>query len=422
MNDHEPDGDPWVRRLGLSVGTASAHLSGFAAAKVLPGLIGIATVPFWTRVFGESAYGIYSVVWVAATISGSFFVGWIRQSLLRYAGNDAHGLSAFSPLVVAASVLMSVVPVAPIAIYAASGASLMPGALVTCAVAFAATNSLYLVLQANAQRETATFRYSIAEVLRALVALAASWLLWLSGIPDGALIMVASYLIATASAIAGLRAGLRRRARDQGANWREMWRYGWPLSIWLAMSQVLVYFDRVVIVAAEGAGPAGVYSATSDLIVRGISMVAFPITMLAHPVAMRAWNEGRRIDALRIIKTYSRMLWVVGGATVVPVALWGTAVVEWMLGVRLPSPLIVPLLALGAFVWQYALFSHKPLELAGRTHAMTAAMTSAVLVSVLLNLVLVPQFGMTSAAATFALSALLYVVLVRAISRKVAVL
>src|SRR5690606_34874656 len=97
------------------------------------------------------------------------------------------------------------------------------------------------------------------------------------------------------------------------------WRFGWPMTIWLALSSVLVYADRVIVSASLGPERAGAYAATADLIVRGFAMVTFPVTMTLHPIVMRAWNAGQKEGALAAVRRHSLILsvWVTFGTVLV---------------------------------------------------------------------------------------------------------
>src|SRR5690606_9521257 len=140
-------------------------------------------------------------------------------------------------------------------------------------------------------------------------------------------------------------------------------RFGWPMTIWLALSSVLVYADRVIVSASLGPERAGAYAATADLIVRGFAMVAFPVTMTLHPIVMRAWNAGQKEGALAAVRRHSLILsvWVTFGTVLV--TLIGPPIIAAVANVPTPSRLLLLLLCLGGALWQLALISHKPLEM-----------------------------------------------------------
>lgn len=383
---------------------------GYGVSKIFPGIIGLVTVPFWLRYFGEESYASYTSIWVVANFSGSIVVGWLRQGILRYAGNSRYTLATVPLAIVILCAIGGSVPtvVATLLIAEKGDANLL---FITFGVAYSALNSVYLVVQAQAQRDGEVTRYATSEIARAAVALIVS--LALSAIAGiaGESAMVGGYAAATALALIILRVRRAtgtavRRSRNVA---KVLWLYGWPMSIWLAFSQVLTYFDRLVLAPNVSAAELGQYAATSDLIVRGVAMIGYPVTMMAHPLVMVRWNTGDHVGALRVNRRY---LWITGGLTlacVAALALVGRPVLELLLGIDDPDLVVTLALAIGSGLWQVALQAHKPLEMSGRTKQMTGMLIAVCAVTIGSLVVFSPIFGVRGAAVTYATGAGLYV-------------
>lgn len=402
-------------RLGVGWVTFARHLSGYGIAKVVPGIIGVITVPLWVRVFGEGGYAAYTIVWVVAIFSSALAVGWLRQALLRYSGLDGFNLGAVPRWVVGMSVGLAAVPVALAGAIVPSSSAQNQLVMAVTALVFGATNALYGLYLAAAQRDGEVRRYSVAEIARASGALLVSLALGLLLDAEPVIAILGGYALATLVASAVLVVGKRRRApREEVGEGRalEMWRYGWPMSIWLAFAQVLVYFDRIVLSFFLPADAVGSYAASADLIIRGISMVAFPLTMLAHPIVMKYWNRGDKVGASRVNRHYFLLVSLLGAVCILGVALVGEPLIAALLGVDVPAPSVLILLAAGAALWQVAQQAHKPLELHGRTKLMTTCLVVISAAVLATSLLLVPILGTLASALVFAIGALSYVVAV----------
>jgi len=387
-------------------------LAAYSAGKILPGALLFVAVPVWTRAFGAEQYGLYAIAWSVTLFSSSLTTGWLRQAILRNAGSEGASLSDLPRWTFVFVAGASAVPVGLLMLLQLRHTS-QPGAFLLVGVSFAVANSIYTVRQAVAQRDGLSTRFTSAEIIRVILALGLSLLLGAVTELDGAVCVLTAFVSGTCAGILVLvwRAATpstRTETSLRGDVLRRFWMYGWPMTIWLAASSILLYVDRLIISATLGAESAGQYAAISDVIVRGFAMLTFPLTMVSHPLVMRAWNDGRRQEALASNGTYRKYLLWLAGATVLIGAAVGRPLLELGLSIEVDSPLIVPLLLLGAGLWQAGLMTHKELELTNRTRTMAALIVAIAVVSAGLNILLTPVLGLVGPAAVFALGAGLY--------------
>ena len=200
---------------------------------------------------------------------------------------------------------------------------------------------------------------------------------------------------------------------------RQFWVYGWPMAIWLTTSALLLYVDRLIIGALLGSAEAGAYAAVSDVIVRGFSMVAFPLTMASHPEIMRQWNAGSRAKAFYLIRVYRNYLLGLCAIVALASVLFGTELLELVLGIEIENPALVPALVLGAALWQVGLMTHKPLEMANQTRLMVVIIVGITVATSSANFFLIPVLGVGAAAYAFCLGALAYVVISSTFAQKI---
>src|SRR5205823_870426 len=78
---------------------------------------------------------------------------------------------------------------------------------------------------------------------------------------------------------------------------RILWSYGWALSLWYTATSAMPVADRFLIERAYGFGATGRYAALYDLVMRSFSLLAFPVTLAAHPRIMRYWSAGKAAEA-----------------------------------------------------------------------------------------------------------------------------
>lgn len=398
----------------------------YALSKIAPGLMMFAAVPIWTRTFGAEQYGLYSMCWVATLFSSAFFTGWLSQAVLRHAGDADFDLNTIPPWVIPTCATISALPVIVIVWVESEGhRSADSVGLVLAGALFACLNSYYAVILTRCQRHDHVGRFAAAELVRIGVAIGLSFtgtfaLRW-----QGSVSIVGAYCIGTAISLAILARGFRETKtvvlRTSHAL-RRFWTFGWPMTLWLTVSSMLLYSDRLIIGILLNADAVGRYGAISDLIVRGVGMLAFPFTMKAHPALMKKWNSGDRPGALALSRRYTKYVMIVCGVCVVLGSVVGSRILTPLLGFDIKSPLIVPSLLGGAALWQVGLMSHKPLEMGNRTRTMLITIMSITVMSMAANVVLIPHLGLVAPALVFLLGSASYVILTSYLSLRVQLL
>jgi O-antigen/teichoic acid export membrane protein len=406
--------------------TLTGHLrlvAGFGAAKAIPGLIVLISVPVWLHLYGLRNYGLFSLYWATALIGTSLTTGWLRQAVLRHTGVPGMGyerLPRRHRRMVEFSAAVTTVPLAAVTWTALSdhGERLT---FLGFAAAALVTNSWYLLRQTLAQRDGRAGPYALAETVRAGVALLVSVVLALSGRAD-------SWTLIGAHAMAAVVAGLLLTSPPDPAPLvadpprsrllADYWRFGWPLSLWLALSATAMYIDRYVLTLLYGADRAGAYAAAADLVVRGMGIAVVPVLLVLHPRFMRAWNTD---DRARTIRAWKRMMWALTGAVTAACGIAIAAYVLWSEALLVaPVPVLAfTALAFGAGGWQIALLAHKPLEAGNRTGWMLGALLASFATTVALHLALAPAWAEVGVAVSFAAGPLVYIGLITVLTRHV---
>jgi hypothetical protein len=187
-----------------------------------------------------------------------------------------------------------------------------------------------------------------------------------------------SLLLAPIGALMALR-----RRRDVLARF---FRFGWPISLWASLQATQAFLERAVLATRLPPAEFGSFISAADVIVRGVGLLLMPVVTVLHPRLMASAGASVTVGhAERRILRKGLALVALGGAaaTVCLVALKGPLALLFPGLAGLPRS-TVALLGIAATSWVLALLGHKPLEIAGRTFAMSAWMAGALVLQLIL--------------------------------------
>ena len=194
----------------------------------------------------------------------------------------------------------------------------------------------------------------------------------------------------------------------------ELFKFGWPLSIWLTISLALQFFDRFFINYYFDYNLTGIFAGFYDLVVRTYSILIFPITMAVHPRMMSLWNKSNYSDAISILKIAMLIQFLIFSCIYILLQLFFEGISNsllWLFSDLNPQyfHLLNPLL-IGGFIWQFALLIHKPIELNKNTHLMLISILIALIINLIGNIYFLPKYGLIATAYSFILSGTVYVI------------
>src|SRR5712692_7639031 len=412
----------WGRKLGRRM--AQDYFNYFLS-KVVPGAMGLLSVLVFVRMVGVEQYGRYAVVFAFVMAWASGLAGWLSQGILRFQsqwrepGEAANFLqSAMTGSILSAAIGAVAVGIAMAAFRVQKGWPLLIslgllGTLVVYTVAISRFQASLLsakVLRFEAVRSVGCFVIPVA-------------LLWVTRSRDYRLLLLG---IALGYTLPLLEPVFSRARSHTGAEhtWRrslsigqrkilgELWRYGWPVALWMLCQQSLVVSDRYFLQRFSGYAEAGVYASMYDVIVRSFSLVFMPVTLAFHPLVMNRWNSGSRKHALAAIRSgvkYQVLMFIPIGIALAVLAPWVSRLVlgkenAGAAGIVLP-------LAVGGFLWQVCLLGHKPLEILCQTRRMLADIAVALAINVSANWLLFPRYGYRASAYLTVASSAVYLLL-----------
>jgi O-antigen/teichoic acid export membrane protein len=389
-------------------------------SKVVPGMMGFLSVLVFVRLVGVEQYGRYAVLFAFVMASASGFAGWLSQGILRFQSQSRNPTEEESFLRSAVTgTILSVVAGEIVLAVAIPAFGVQTGWPLLISLAFFAVLLVYAVTLARFQASLRSSTVLRFEAVRSIggfaIPVALMWAthsrdyrLLLLGIALGYLLPQFESVFSRAKAhVVSARRTQPSLSGVQSKVLIELWRFGWPVALWMLCQQSMLVSDRFFVQKFVGYSDAGIYSSMFDTVVRSFSLLFMPITLAVHPLVMNRWNAGSRRHALQAIRSgvkYQILMFV-------PIVVCLTAFAPWMSRLVLgrsnaeAAAIVLPL-ALGGFLWQICLLAHKPLEILCQTTRMLAGILVALAINVAGNWLLVPKYGyMASAYLTVASSA-----------------
>lgn len=409
--DRPLDASPVARRL-------LSDTVRYAVARIVPALVGVATLLVATRVLDADDYGKYALVLATALLVSTSLFAWLRQAIFRFVpryqrdGTLGAALPQVTSLVLLTHLASALVAAAILVLQGLPSHLVLFGALLVVALI---AYSYYGTLQQALLRSNAFILLSATQAgLQGLLLVAflhrpfraASTLV---------LILVASNLASVIwyARLARAEAGGRFCRAPARALTSDFLAYGLPMIGWFFVTQVLNVADRYVIGALRGDADVGLYSASYNLASTAFALLTMPLLVAMHPLVIQVWEQSREsAETSRVLERTVRM-YMAGSLPILAFAwVMSADVVHVALGPEFwsGSP-VFPVVTLGLFASGLSNYAHKGLELHNRTTTMFYLAAASALVNVALNLLLVPAFGYMAAAWTAVASQWLYLIL-----------
>ena len=392
----------------------------YAITKVLPGIVGLISVVLIVKIVGAEQYGKYSIVYSFILTLTAFCGGWLNQALLRYypGNNDIKKIenrAILGLLLSAVSGLFILLGIYFIQIY-----NFFEYISIPLAIFFFIAVLFYQfqisIYRSQIRPNMVIVVSSIQSILSLIIPL---FFIYYFGSEVKYIIigLTIAYLGSTIKNIFFKSLSLKnifKYKEKSNSILFELFKFGWPLSIWLTVSLALQFFDRFFISYYYDYTLTGVYAGFYDLVVRIFSILIFPITMAVHPRMMSLWNKSHHSDAISIWKMAMLIQIFIFTCICVIVQLFFEEIsfcLIWIFSDLNPQyfHLLMPLL-IGGFIWQFALLIHKPIELNQKTHFMLISIAISLIVNLCGNIIFLPKYGLIITAYTFILSGIVYII------------
>ncbi len=410
----------------------TGHTFTYIVGAAVQAVMSVAGVIVFTRVFAPDAYGHYALAWSTVTIILLGASNWILQTTIRYRTEYARDgqLDFFNRnlllLLISVSALLLLLSAAVLPWVRELGGFFLPA--VVCILASFWYYNLNYIFMADLQPKRFIFFSCAYSVLGLIIALVwvyvfkrdVTGILW--GTSLAALILIAPLLWKT-HIFYPRPVNREPVTREQFAVFaKKSASYGLPLIGWFLGASLLDISDRFFIQAFRGSYEVGLYSPNYDLAMKVFTFISLPIIYAAHSILMNvAASDSEDKSATRqTISVFSRYYLIVSIPVLVFVAIFAKDIMRIFLGQQFREGyVIVPIILLGYFLWNFALYGHKGLELSERTRTMLLYVILCLGMNVVLNFIFVPWLGYIGAAITSLISLAAYPVLVYFGTRKI---
>lgn len=394
----------------------------YYVGKAIPSLANLLIIVLGVRWLGEAGYGSFNLIYNAALVIASLSMGWLQQSSLRFVpGQELNELSLSKQYYGFGqwSALISFVLCSTFCFFYFQHKS----TIALIAGVFAGLWSLLSVHLTLLQAQFSARSFALTESgynLLILLSLATLIGLGLSASTSSFLLIfcIAVFITLCVSAMRGKWA-LQPMKVHSPILWQAI-QFGFPLTIWLLVSNLFNVVDRYLISYYLDDTQTGMYASVYDLIYKLAALGCFPILLSKHPSIAAAWNNHAFEHAFNIIKQSLKLQALI----LVIMLLGGIFLGKWLilffLNIEIPNYYIlsIPLL-ISSVLWQMSLLIHKPLEMAHKSSTMIVFIVLSLALNCLLNILLIPQYGIVAAAYTTLASTLLYVALSMIYARKI---
>lgn len=372
----------------------------FFIARLMPSVLGVVTTALLTRLLAPSEYGLYalglSIIFLLTT--GTF--EWLGLSLMRMAPAAKQPELFFSTVTICFFALCGLCTVVAAAVVIFGGFE--DYAVFTLACLAAAFCSAWIELKQRLQMaELREHDYLITSSARGAttVILVSAAAYFYGNVPVILLAVSISALIASLTAHEP-RFSVRNRQPDL-AICRNLFRFGFPLSISVGLATILMSVDKWMLQGLSGVESVGLFTAATLVTQVPISSLANGIGPSAYSMAVHA-VEFRSVEAARqqLLQNFSILFGIVVPAAVGIVAL-SDNLAHLIVGPAYWQSvvLLAPWLAAAAVVsTMRAFYFDIAFQLGHKTSPLIWTMLIAVAVNVVLDFLLIPNFGEVGAA------------------------
>lgn len=377
-------------------------------AQIAPGIVGLVSIPIFTRLFTPGDYGNYVLVMATVSVMAAM-VGWLSMSIIRfYTVYEMEGhLQEFYSTVIR-WLIISVLTIALIFV----------GVIIL--IKNVLENQLYRLMLVGTLVFIFTACFQVlAHFLRAKrkVGLYSGFFVWksMAGLGIGiALVLVFGMnvegllwgtifgvllafpflwkpTIGTQSAKGGTSSVLTK----------EMVKYSIPLVIGNLAALILSLSDRYILEFFRGAHEVGIYSASYFISEKSIFLIASLFSLSSFPISVIVWEKEGEQKSQDFISSVTRYYLLLCVPAVVGLSILSRPIIEVFTGVGYQEGFrIMPFVALGGLLFGIEQRYHFGFVFYKKTHFIMTTIVLAGLINVVLNLLFVPRYGYMAASVT----------------------
>ena len=399
-----------------------SDIGNYLTGRIVLVFLGFATFPLMTRMLTVSQYGVLSLTLRIVLLLTVLSKCGLQYSAARfYDGSVSSGAKSsqqrfystltLGPLLTAAAVIAVYLPILLVI-----RGYLADPVLYTCLLVspvLVLLRTLQSLLLGMLRNEGRSKLHSILEVTSKALTLCALFALVALGWRSAAGILAATAASEGAIVVVQLSTLLRRHLLlPRALDWtliQQSLAFGAPLIVYELSSVVLDSGDRFLVRHYLGDTSLGYYSAAYNISGYLQDTVMTPLNLAIFPIYMRLWNEDGREATQRFLSHALSWFMVVAIAIIALTLLCSQDMIILLASNRfIEARRLLPILVPSLMLYATHIFLNVGLILQKRTVLMSIMVGATALVNLLLNVVMIPNIGLTGAAwATLASYALL---------------
>ena len=184
-------------------------------------------------------------------------------------------------------------------------------------------------------------------------------------------------------------------------SWRwfkDLIKYGYPLSLALISMWLLSLANRYLIGIFRGSEEVGLYSVSSSLSEKPLTMIFSVLMLAAYPIIISVWERNGKEETEKLLYQLSRYYFLICLPLVIIISILSKEIILILSTPKYEAGhIIIPFIASGIFFLGLSQYVAKGFELKKKTYITAIFMFSAGLINIILSIILIPIIGLIGA-------------------------
>ena len=397
-----------------------ASIVKYAPSQMAQGIIGLVSIPVFTKAYSPAAYGDYSIAMTSLMIL-VILMGWLPMSIIRfYAGYHKQNKLGQFYLQVTISSLISIVAIGLVYFITVSiiskhfSPTLVHLMRVTAGLFFVTV--VFEVCISLLMAKGFAGWYSIFSTSRVIVSFLISLLFIYAWHLEIECLLYAN-IIATAICIPLLyRKAVERIPFGSSTSMeygqlKEMIHYSLPLVVGNIASWILSVSDRYILQFFRGAEEVGVYSVAYNLTDRSLMLLVTLFMLSSAPILIHAWENIGEKECKSYVHQFTRCYLILCLPACSGLCVLSRTILEVMSTEKyVDGHIAIPFVAIGIFFFGLQSRYQSGLILHKKTARISLAIVAAGILNLVLNVLSVPLYGYLATAVNTLISYLVLLI------------
>lgn len=380
-----------------------AEAGKYIPTKVLPALVGLLVIPIFTRIFDPEIYGQYGLAVSIISFGSIFTSGWLSNANMRFwveCKTDIARRDHLSTLIISTLVFSFMVSLLIYGIMA--HVSMLTSTFLIAAVVMLFFTPFIQVILSYYRIQNKPFRYTVFDQLfnsgKLLLGLLAVLIIF-PGLGLKSVFWSGSLIALILLLFFLLSSDIRSRLAVSAfsfSRFRHFLAYGFPLVLVLVSKWILTLSARFIIPILRPDAPyeLGWLTASQNIVDRTLTLLFQALMMAVLPNIFSAWETSDKKTVRHLMTQLIGWFFILFFPLAVGMSLLAEPVMDLMTGNQyMGGAVIIPYLAMGAFLANLTHYITIPCSLHKKTLIMTRITIVSAVVNLLLYLVFIPWLG-----------------------------